>query len=965
MEKVPQIRVFLASPGDVNDERAIALEVFDLLEYEPLFKRNGAGGVSIHAIAWDKPGGDTPMRATMTPQTAIKQGLLLPSQCDIVVVLFWGRMGTELPYPEYQKPDGTKYLSGTEWEFHDAVRAERASGKPITLVYRRTETPHIDMKNRKHLAQYHAVLDFFEQFSDPSTGVLVGGINEYETPEDLRYKLTTHLRHTIERILAEEGFAIPAGDAKLESAVTTTSRPLVAAPPLWVGSPFPGLRSFTEVDAPIFFGRGPETSDLVRYVEKKQFVCVLGASGSGKSSLVAAGLIPRLKANAIVSGETGSKDWRYVCFTPHQSQNVIVSMFQALNDAFPEHSVSPFMIEKEKEAFVSSVSDKPLALVNICEALLKKAKAPSWVEILFFVDQFEELFTLASDSERNIFISILGAMQSSRRLRVVITVRSDFFASCVAVPAIAALLKEAVYPVSMPTPGALVEMIKRPAERAGLLWDEGLPEQIQAEAGNDLGSLALMAYALDELYKSSVGEGEPQLTYVAYDAIGTVKGVIGKRAERVYESLALPDKEYTFKRVFLELVTVNDRGSATRQRAHISRFGEQELAVIRAFVTARLLVINTEFVEVAHEAVFYGWSRLANWIESAYDYLRILNQVNVAAQEWERNHRSDIYLWRDERLRLVYGAIEWMEAKVSETLSEFIKFECDRLLEELSLPNVPHTRRAWIGDRISVIGDDRRGVSTRRPKAENDSRVLPDISWCEIDPGKVVIEDFGYEYGVEKFYISTYPITYIQYQCFVEDPEGYDNDRWWTGFPSEFKKQLLKSQIARFSSAPRDNVSWFQAVAFARWMNSNLLSSEDILPIINCHDYEIRLPTEWEWQRAALRDNQWQYPWGEWNPGFANTREAGLNRAICVGMYPHATSPFGVMDLAGNVREWCLNLYSTPRIVSYDTFDRRAIRGGAFNQDNYYSRSLTRSMNVPNSAGPEEAFRVVFSKAIT
>src|SRR4051794_30776522 len=130
---VPQIRIFLASPGDVNEERAVALQVFDMLEYDPLFRRSGIGGVSIHAIAWDAPGGDTPQRATKTPQTAIREGLPLPSQCDIVVALFWSRMGTPLPYPEYQKPDGSPYLSGTEWEFWDAVNAERANGKPITL----------------------------------------------------------------------------------------------------------------------------------------------------------------------------------------------------------------------------------------------------------------------------------------------------------------------------------------------------------------------------------------------------------------------------------------------------------------------------------------------------------------------------------------------------------------------------------------------------------------------------------------------------------------------------------------------------------------------------------------------------------------------------------------------------------------------------------------------------------------
>lgn len=178
MQSVPQIRIFLASPGDVNEERAIALEVMDMLEYDRLFRRDGVGGVSLHAIAWDKPGGDVPMRITKTPQTAIKEGLPRPSDCDVVLVLFWSRMGTPLPHPEYEKADGSPYLSGTEWEFWDAVNAERAHGRPITLIYRRTEKPDIDIDDEKALDQYRAVRRFFDQFRDES-GAIVGGVNEY------------------------------------------------------------------------------------------------------------------------------------------------------------------------------------------------------------------------------------------------------------------------------------------------------------------------------------------------------------------------------------------------------------------------------------------------------------------------------------------------------------------------------------------------------------------------------------------------------------------------------------------------------------------------------------------------------------------------------------------------------------------------------------------------------------------
>src|SRR5262249_30722568 len=155
------------------------------------------GGVSILPIAWDRPGNGVPMRITMTPQTAIKEGLPMPSQCDIVIVLLWGRMGTPLAHPEYKKQDGSAYLSGTEWEFWDAVDAERTHGKPITLLYHRIEAPHLDIKDRRQTAQYHTVQDFLDQFRDPKTSAITGGVNEYQNPEDLRGHLASVLRTII------------------------------------------------------------------------------------------------------------------------------------------------------------------------------------------------------------------------------------------------------------------------------------------------------------------------------------------------------------------------------------------------------------------------------------------------------------------------------------------------------------------------------------------------------------------------------------------------------------------------------------------------------------------------------------------------------------------------------------------------------------------------------------------------
>ena len=223
------IRIFLSSPGDVADERAVALQAIDQLPYDPMLR----GEITVEVVAWDKPGADAPMLATMTPQEAINQGLPQPSECDIVVVLFWARMGTPLPHPEYQKPDDEPYWSGTEWEYWDAFNAAKESGLPLLMVYRRTEKVLLDDEApdfEEKLEQKRRVRAFFAQFAEPDTGAILGGVNHYETPDDFRQAFETHLRALVKRLLGtpEQKTASPEPSAK-------------PAQSLWPGSPFPGL----------------------------------------------------------------------------------------------------------------------------------------------------------------------------------------------------------------------------------------------------------------------------------------------------------------------------------------------------------------------------------------------------------------------------------------------------------------------------------------------------------------------------------------------------------------------------------------------------------------------------------------------------------------------------------------------------------------------------------------------------
>lgn len=189
------LRVFLASPGDVGQERALARKVIEEISYEPLLR----DVVTIQRVAWDQPGEETPMLATMTPQEAITADLGRPSKCQIVVVILWSRMGTPLPADQYRKADGSVYVSGTEWEYLDALAAAQRYGWPKILVYRRVEKclfdpddPDIDDRKRQH----DQVKAFFATFRNPD-GSIPGGVNQYATPDDFGRKLALHLRWLI------------------------------------------------------------------------------------------------------------------------------------------------------------------------------------------------------------------------------------------------------------------------------------------------------------------------------------------------------------------------------------------------------------------------------------------------------------------------------------------------------------------------------------------------------------------------------------------------------------------------------------------------------------------------------------------------------------------------------------------------------------------------------------------------
>jgi hypothetical protein len=431
-----------------------------------------------------------------------------------------------------------------------------------------------------------------------------------------------------------------------------------------------------------------------------------------------------------------------------------------------------------------------------------------------------------------------------------------------------------------------------PAAKAGLEFEEGLVERILEDTGTGSGALALLAFALHQLYESRSGDG--RLTHGAYERFGGVQHAISRRAEKTFQDLASA-AQAELEHVFRELVQVDERGVATRQRAPLATIAVSSTAseLIDRFVDARLLVREPgedglPVVEVAHEALFRNWPRLKQWIQETADDHRLRRQIAQLAAYWQSHDRQAEHRWPDERVVEVVAMRE-------------------------------HLQRAIIGVRLALLGDPRPGVGLRADG-------LPDLVWCEVPGGEVTLEENAGAFTVEPFQIARYPVTYSQYRAFLDAEDGFNNPDWWEGL--WFQVDKPGRQFNRRDNHPAENLCWLEAMAFCRWLSARL-------------GYEVRLPTEWEWQQAATGgDSTNEYPWGpDWDGQCANTDESGLSRSTAVGMYPQGASPVGALDMSGNVWEWCLNEYDRPENVTPAGDARRVVRGGAWNNNQTNARA--------------------------
>ena len=411
--------------------------------------------------------------------------------------------------------------------------------------------------------------------------------------------------------------------------------------------PFMGLRSYDEADSERFFGRSSLTSQLVERLGNLRFLAIVGASGSGKSSIVRAGLVPALRwAEPGLAVGPASRPGPIVVVTPTESP------LAALAAALLHSSARPSDIAHLREQLAAD----PAAL---CKHVHRRHRGP----FVLVVDQLEELFTLARDAdERSAYLRLLTHVvgrECRHDTRVVIVLRADFYEQCASDAALRDALAANQAFIGRMTAVELRQAVESPATRNGWSFEPGLVDLVLRDVGREPGGLPLLSHALLETWHRRRGR---VLTLRGYAESGGVRGAIARSADRLFNQRLSPADQLIARRILLRLTELGSGSQATRRRAPLSELigpgdeGSAANSVLGALVDARLVVVTRDAAEVAHEALITHWPALSRWLADDREGLRLHRHLTEAAQSWEGFERDADQLYRGA---LLAKAIEW------------------------------------------------------------------------------------------------------------------------------------------------------------------------------------------------------------------------------------------------------------------------------------------------------------------
>jgi len=415
--------------------------------------------------------------------------------------------------------------------------------------------------------------------------------------------------------------------------------------------PYRGLAAFGEEDAAFFFGREDFAERLLTVIARQPLTAVAGPSGSGKSSVVFAGLVPTLRKDP---------GWVIVDFRPGDTP------FHYLAAALIQYLHPEAHVTEQQRIHIPELS-RQLQEAGELNLLAKKIEEivsahPLAANLLLIIDQFEEVFTQCSDTkERQLFIDSVLAALASPKLTILLTMRADFLNQATAYRPLADALQDSLQLLGPMNRKELTRAIEMPAQLIGISFEPGLVTRILNDLGDEPGLLPMMEFALTLLWEKVEAF---QLSHLAYEQIGGIRGALSRYADEVYDTLQ-EDEQERIRKVLLHLVQPGIGTEDTRRRASRREIGEEDWPLVQLLADKRMVVTGTEgyddseTAEITHEALIRQWTPLRQEIDLYRNRLQLRSVLDSLATDWENSGEDESYLISGERLRQAWQHLDF------------------------------------------------------------------------------------------------------------------------------------------------------------------------------------------------------------------------------------------------------------------------------------------------------------------
>ncbi|MEI7869191.1 MAG: SUMF1/EgtB/PvdO family nonheme iron enzyme [Candidatus Methylumidiphilus sp.] len=753
--------------------------------------------------------------------------------------------------------------------------------------------------------------------------------------------------------------------------------------------PYRGLQFFREEDAAFLFGRDAAIETLYKALQQRPFIALVGPSGSGKSSVVRAGLCPKLRQERLAP-------WEIATLVPggrpfHHLAGVLLPLLQT--------DLREVDRLDETAKLAQKLTAGAIELRDVIQRILEKQTGTR--RFLLVVDQWEELYTHGRmdgkiAQESSTFIDQLLQATATGPLTVLLTLRADFMGDAIGYRPLSDRLQDGQVNLAPMNPEELFSAITQPAALLQTGFESGLAERIIKAVDNQPGHLPLVEFVLQRLWEA-VGRNKPapagvsgelsgqmpetvvarpysglphklnstggMLRHQDYEAMGELEGSIAHTADEVYQRLPASEQPKVEK-LFLQLVQVSETAAPTRRRAHWSEWDEASRSIVRRLADARLLVTSADTVEVAHEALIRHWQTLRGWLDQHQEFLLWRKRLQEAMEAWDKAKRDTAALLSGARLK---EAERWQKQREDLTRPEaaFIRLGLRRqrknrvlaaglataLLLGVSFAGyVVQERITWRAGFYIWLA--KAGIYYLHP-------AMVDIPGGSFMMGSSDTDERGdknerpqHKVTIKPFQMGRYEVTFDEYDVFshlIKKEGGCAHGH-------EINRTVGDEGWGR-GEQPVINVSWDDAVCYAQWLSKHTPET-------------YRLPSEAEWEYAARARTDTAYWWGD---------EIGKNQANCsgcgsqwdgkqtapVGSFP--ANPFGLHDTAGNVMEWVAdcrhedyqNAPADGSVWQGGDCERRVARGGSWDHLRDDARAAYRSYNHPDNRSNLIGFRLV------